>query len=680
MNTNEVLIFASLALSLCSMAAAVHYYLKNRKSQNYRFYSARHGYNIQESKLIHDVENLNSILEALPFPLWKRRSNLSIYYCNPAYSRMVEEKAEKVLEAESLEITSYSRQLAEKAISSKHQEQERRHIVINGERRLYKFTEMPTRNNSETIGYAYDISEIDTVENELSRYVSAQSDLLESSASAMAIFASDTKLKYYNNAFMHLWDLEDKFLNNAPTYSEILEILRERRRLPEQINFPAFKQTHLKWFTNLISPHEEFFYLPNGTTLRVIVIPHALGGLLFAYEDMTDRLALERSHNTLLSVKQVTLDNLFEGVAVFGEDGKLQLSNPVFAKIWKMSEAFLSSQPHIGEVLDSARNLYNFDGRWEDFRRRLIVEIMESRVLTSSLRERTDGSFIQCSHIPLPDGAVLVACLDVTDSYKVERSLREKNEALQAADKLKTRFLANISYELRSPLTSINGFTELLQQAYVGALNHKQLEYIQAIHESSLRLRLLIDDILDIATIEAGYMNLRVKPFEIEPMMKYVVDLMTPRIKNSGADFGLDYPNDIGFMSGDERRIRQVLTNILEWLFENSQIGATIKLGAREMNQDNVVFFVENNKSSFSFDETTDIFKDFLEIISDIKATEPSMQSLGLLLAKYLAEMHRGKIKAFSKPEGGIYIEFSFIRHHPDLLRARELATSETVH
>src|SRR5439155_7900870 len=98
--------------------------------------------------------------------------------------------------------------------------------------------------------------------------------------------------------------------------------------------------------------------LPDDRTLGVSVSPHPLGGLIFVYEDVTDRLALERSYNTLIEVQRETLDNAFEGIAVFGSDGRLKLHNPAYRKIWDLSEADLAGEPHVGDRREQIRDFF----------------------------------------------------------------------------------------------------------------------------------------------------------------------------------------------------------------------------------------------------------------------------------------------------------------------------------
>ena len=143
---------------------------------------------------------------------------------------------------------------------------------------------------------------------------------------------------------------------------------------------------------------------------------------------------------------------------------------------------------------------------WQALRR--AVTAIDSREAISGRLERRDGSVVDCTTVPLPDGATLVTFQDVTDSVNVERALRERNEALEDADKIKIDFVHHVSYELRSPLTNIIGFVHLLGDPATGPLAPKQREYLDYITVSTNTLLALINNILDLATIDAGRMQL----------------------------------------------------------------------------------------------------------------------------------------------------------------------------
>ena len=347
----------------------------------------------------------------------------------------------------------------------------------------------------------------DEVIADLARHVEAHADVLENVAVAVAIYGPDTRLMFHNTAYARLWDVEPDYLNTHPLISEELEHLRERRRLPEFVDFRAFRDDQKRLFTSLMQPQEDLVHLPDGRTLRKRVAPHPFGGLLFTYEDVTDSLTLERNYNTLIEVQSRTLDNLYEGVALIGADGRLKLCNPAYVRLWRLHDDDVEGEPHIADLVDKSRELFEeSDGDWDAMRERVIGR-MTAREPRRSRLERTDGSVLESAIVPLPDGMVLLSYIDVTDRFRVERVLRERNDALQAADELKTEFIANVSYKLRTPLNTIIGFSEILNGDMFGELNERQAEYSAGILKSSEELLELINDILDL-----GRWRLRAAP------------------------------------------------------------------------------------------------------------------------------------------------------------------------
>lgn len=616
-----------------------------------------------------DLKNYSTIINMAPYPIWQRDATLALRYYNLSYGEAVEDISEKSDGSEPPELDKKTRAMAKQAFETAKEVSDRRYIVINGERRLYDIIELPVPEERISVGFAIDISELEELKEDLARHISAQDDLLESSASAMAIYGADMRLKSFNYAFAALWKLDEVWLDSQPTYGEILELLREKRKLPEQANFQLFKQQQIKLFTGLLEPHEEFFYLPDGKALRVIAIPHALGGILFAYEDVTDRLALERSYNTLIAVQRETLDNLHEGVAVFGEDGRLKLSNPGYLSLWHIDAEMARTEPHIRDIVEKCKALFVHED-WETFKQRHIQKF-QSREFISQQFERTDGKVIDWRKIPLPDGATLITYLDITDSTVVERSLRERNEALQDADRLKSEFLANVSYELRSPLTSISGFSEMLRQEYFGPLSDKQKEYVEGIHQSSQHLMQLINDILDLASVEAGYMRLEVSKFDIHAMMKSVLSLIKERAKQYDLKIKFECSSRIGKMVADETRIKQILFNLLSNAIKYSEAGNTITMGAKEAEGDEILLWVKDQGQGIRSEEQEAVFSNFYKGKNQEgtrgKTGQRTGTGLGLSIVKSFIELHGGKVSLHSELGKGSRFECVLQRNNPQL-------------
>jgi len=624
----------------------------------------------QENKnLKSELKNLSTIVNMAPYPIWQRDVDLGVCFYNLSYGEAVEEVADKSEGGEAPELDKKVKAMARQAMDSGKSVSERRYVIVGGERRLYQITEMPVPEEKISVGFAVDMSEIEVLKEDLARHISAQDDLLESSASAMAIYGADMRLKSFNYAFVSLWKFDEIWLDTQPTYGEILELLREKRRLPEQANFQLFKQQQIRLFTDLIEPREEFFYLPDGSSLRVIAIPHALGGILFAYEDVTDRLALERSYNTLIAVQRETLDHLHEGVAVFGEDGRLRLSNPGYLSMWHLDEDMAHAEPHVSDVVEKCKPLFQYDD-WENFKQQQIERI-QARTFMSQHVERSDGKVVDWRKVPLPDGATLITYLDITDSTLVERSLRERNEALQEADRLKSEFLANVSYELRSPLTSISGFSDMLRQQYFGSLSDKQKEYVEGIHQSSQHLMQLVNDILDLASVEAGYMRLEVSKFDVHTMMKSVLSLIQERAREFNLTVKFDCPARIGKMTADETRIKQILFNLLSNAIKYSGAGNIITLGAREAGTDAIVLWVEDVGHGIPSEEQEAVFNKFYkgknQEATRGKTGQRSGTGLGLSIVKSFIELHGGHVELHSQMGKGARFECHLQRHNPEL-------------
>jgi signal transduction histidine kinase len=599
---------------------------------------------------------LRAVLNALPLPIWRRDGgDLALVDCNTAYAAAVD-ATPAVAVAEGREIasgglTARGRALAERVRATQIAQSESQHIVINGSRRLVEFTEVPLPGDGGLIGYARDYTDVESVQAELARHIAAHADVLENVATAIAIYGPETRLKFYNTAFSTLWRLEEEWLDTEPTLGEVLERLRERRRIPEYADFRAFKKQQLAMFTSLIEPDEALLHLPDERTLRHFVSTHPFGGLTFIYEDVTDKLALERLYNTLIEVQRETLDNLYEAIAVYGSDGRLKLSNPAYGKIWQIDPEDLQGEPHVGDIVEKTRAFFDDGGDWPALKSRIMARVT-ARVLSSGQLERSDGSTLQAASVPLPDGNILLTYLDVTDSTRVQRALRERNEALETAGRLKSEFIANVSYELRTPLNAIIGFAEILTNQYFGELNPRQLDYSRGILDSSHRLLSLINDILDLATIEAGYMMLETENIDIHTLMASVLALTRERARKQSINLEFDCAHDLGALNADERRLKQALFNLISNAIKFTPAGGTIRLGARRDNG-GVQLTVADNGVGIPTEDQARVFEKFER--GNPQARQ-SGAGLGLSLVKSFIELHGGHVEILSQANKGTTI------------------------
>jgi signal transduction histidine kinase len=615
----------------------------------------------------HSEAVLERFIDRLPVPLYRRDRNLNITWCNRAYAEMTGLESNKdpeklrLAEIETGMTRDAGRRLAAEARRSGNLEEDIRHYVYNGQRRALRVTELPSGDDDGLIGFLRDVTDIEEKDGELRRHIDANAEVLNNLSTAITIYGSDQRLNYHNEAHSRLWGLSEDWLAGRPTYGEVLDRLREDRKLPEVTDFPAFKSALLQNFTDLLQTQEDVLYLPDGRVLRNVISPHPFGGLLVLAEDITDSLALERSVNTLTAVQRETLDNLYEGVAVFGSDARLKLFNAAYARLWNLNASELISEPHIATIVEATRQWLEDPDAEEDWETQQLAfqAQVTSRENLAGRMERPDDTVIDYTSVALPDGNKLFTYLDVTDSVAVERALRERNLALEAADQIKSEFLASVSYELRTPLNVIIGFAEVLVYQHFGELNEQQLEYGQDILNSSQQLLSLINDILDLASIEAGRLVLEPSEIDVQNLLESVVALARERAQRGQLTLAMEFDENADTLHADEKRIKQVMFNLLTNALKYTDPGGKVSVGVRR-NGDWMSFYVSDTGVGIAEEDREIVFDSFRQ---GRRANFEHSAGLGLSLVKRFVELHHGTIELTSELGTGTTITINLPVH-----------------
>lgn len=603
-----------------------------------------------QNNLEHEIKKYGAVLGAVTYPVWIYSASGEVVWCNDAYAHILGVSPDNVLmEKREVLFTTPKRKgkvgkpvkiLVEDALSTGQTQTEPKHVIIGGDRKMMRVTLIPLSHLDIVVGQAQDISREEEIETRSERNMAANRELLEQLRTAIAIFDGEQKLEFYNSSFAQLWRLEEGWLNSHPKLGDILERLRETRRLPEQVDFKRYKQGWLELFTSQIGPKEDMTYLPDGSVLRTLVVPHPLGGLLMTFEDVTSGLELESSYNTLMAVQRETLDGLTEGVAVYGSNGRLALWNPSYATMWQLNPEDLQGNLHVTQIIDRCKKFFP-EETWDKDRDQMTREFFVREDRKGEIR-RTDGRIIHFISIALPDGGTMITFHDVTDTVRVEEALREKATALETAERLKLDFLANVSYQLRTPLNAIIGFNEILDKEYFGELNVRQKEYTKGLGEASEQLMNLINDILDLSTIEAGYMTIVKEPVNVATMLTALYDLTQEWARGQRIEVTLTLADDIGMADLDERRIKQGLLNLLRNAIAYTPAGGRITLSATKLN-DQLALSVIDNGPGIAPEDQTRIFKPF-EKTAAHREEGRGGAGLGLSLVQNIVTLHGGNI------------------------------------
>jgi len=594
---------------------------------------------------------LTALIEAAPMPMWYRGPDLRLLMVNTAYVHAVEGRdAEDVVSrgVELVDGAGLGGPLANAAIARDTQEPQSAAMpaTIAGARRMLRLHDVPLPTGG-IAGFAVDIEELERARGGLKRFAEAQRAMLDRMSAGVAQFGSDRSLVFCNQPFRRLFAMKNEWLADRPEFDRVLERMREARKLPDVRDFPHWKAERREWFTAPEAVEESWSI---GTThLRVVAQPLPEGGLLLIFEDQTQQLELQREHGEMQQVRTATLDSLAEAVAVFGK-GRLQLWNRKFRQVWGFEDGFLDGHPQIATIVKAAGGKLVNAARAEIIGDLIRLAAKDRQQRGSSITF-ANGRHFDIAAVPLPDGNALVTMLDTTDRQRVERALRDRNEALEAADRVRTAFVANMSYELRTPLTSIKGFGEMLQGGFAGKLSADGKEYVEAILMSVDRLGGLIDDVLDLTQSEGQ--PIERETVDIELAATSAADVIAPLAKGKAIDLVIEDAGTAGVVLGDARRLRQTVEHLLRHAVSHTPEGGRVLLHL-DGNARVARVIVSDDGPGMAPEAVARAFDRFAQVGTS-RGGDRAL-GLGLPLAKQFVEAHGGRIELISEPGQGTLV------------------------
>ncbi|WP_235919205.1 sensor histidine kinase [Aureimonas psammosilenae] len=599
------------------------------------------------------ITTLQALCDDLDVAVWLRNREGRLAWVNRAYAAAVEASDPQDAVRRQVEfLGERDRATIAATVAAKGHVRERLSAVVDADRRNFSVVE--AAGPLGTGGAAIDVSEAEAVRMELRQTAANHSQTLDQLTTAIAKFDDKTLLVYHNAAFQKLFGLTSVYLDGHPDQVSMMDHLRSRGVLPEDRPLRELKNEILAAY-RATQPTETLWHLADGRTLRVFASPAPQGGATWIFEDLTEKLELESRLNALVRLQGETLDYLNEAVSVFGPDGRLRLSNPSFAELWGMTPEFVQAKPHIkaiGKAVDVAI-LAPANGEpgidWTGFVRAVTAFDEGERRNQSGEFQLSDGRIQSYGIVPLPNGQTMLTFTDMTDARRAERMLRERNDALEMADRVKTDFVKHVNYELRSPLTNIIGFSALLRAAETGPLNDRQAEYLDYISVSTAALMTIVNDILDLASIDAGTMDLEISEVEIDKAAEKAVEGIGDRLRENDLSVALDVARAGRSFRADEHRVVQVLFNLLSNAANFAPTGSVIDLVAERQGND-VLFKVRDRGPGIAPDQIARIFGRFE---ADPVGGRHSGAGLGLSIVKSFVELHHGAVDVQSSREGG---------------------------
>ncbi|MBX3480775.1 MAG: PAS-domain containing protein [Caulobacter sp.] len=586
---------------------------------------------------------LASFLDGQGEPAWIAAADGAVQWGNRQWLEAVGAQSLADAVARKLSFDPEADDLAREAAESGERRETVKRITILGRRRAFRVRAVPLEGGDVALT-ARDLTEAEDIRETLKRHVAAHDETLNHIAEAVAIFSQNRRLSFHNAAFAQLWALEPAWLAEHPTHGEILDRLRQRRRLPETADYAGWKAAELARYESLKAQPDDLWSLPDGRTLRVVHQPHPLGGVLLLFSDITDELKLKARYNAFIQVQQATLDKLNDAVAVFGSDGLMRLHNEAFANFWNIPVEDLNGAVDFEGVAERCLPRLHDQVFWTELKGRIADPDPKARAPASGEVRTSDGRIVAWQSRPLPDGATLIAFADITDTRQLESALAARESALDEAERLKREFVGNVSYELRTPLTTIIGYSELLERMGE-ALPERARGHLAAVRAAGAQLGRSIDDVLDIAAIDSGEIALEVADVRVCDLLAETAERWSRHAESGQIILSVDCGDQVGLIRGDPRRFAQVLDHLVENGVRQTPPGGTVTLTA-ERALGEVRISVADTGRGIPFHVQAHIFDRFV-------GRDRGGPGLGLALVKALVELHGGWVALESEPGAG---------------------------
>ena len=599
-----------------------------------------------------DFTALVGLIEAAPMPMWFRGPDGALRLVNSAYVRAVGGVSAETVVAAGAELVEVvdGQSAAQVAIAAAAKRQPVERMVaatIGGQRRALRVSDLPLGDEG-VAGYAVDVEDMEELARSFRAFREAQRSMLDQLSAGVAQFDAKRQLTFANQPFQRIFALTPAVMLNPPPFERLLDLARDAGRVPEARDFPVWRREKAAWFA-ASEAQEEAWTLADGTHLRLVAQPMPDGGLLLIAEDRTEQLRLSATRDTLLRTRTATFDSLFESVAVFGPDGKMQLWNRRFAADWGLDAQMLDDHPHADALLERIAARLKRPAQAKAVGDAIRAATLD-RKQSGGRAVLADGRTLEFAGVPLPDGNGLLTVLDITDSQKAADALKERNAALVEADAVKTRFLATMSYEFRTPLTSIGGFAELLEAGLGGELSEAGRDYVAAIRASVERLGEQIESVLDLSQSEAGMLPLAREEIELLPFVTKLVEERGPRIREAGLTLDLRGDKGAGRIAGDRRRLGRALGHVLDNAIAATPPGGRILVELSRGKKAARIVISDNGPGMDPAALARAL--DGMKLSADGKAME-RRQGVGLPLARQLVEAHGGKLELLSEPGQG---------------------------
>jgi PAS domain S-box-containing protein len=491
-----------------------------------------------------------------------------------------------------------------------------------------------------------DVTALVRAEAEAERRAGLLRTMLDNNSSGILLYDSQHRLAAFNRLAAEMMALPELDSLVGRHFQEILDLQRARGNLgPGEAGEERWNR--LRGLDRRL-PHRDRRVTGDGRVLNYASDPTPDGGFVISLTDVTALARAQQEAAERAAILGVMLGNIRHGIILFDRAGRLVARNDKLAEMLHLPPALLQPGVTLAEMVEALRARGEY-GQGEEAAR-VAEEIVSRRrdISSRDIRRRPDGRVHEVVSDPTPDGGFVVTYTDVTEDRRIRDELEAARAAAEAANLAKSRFLATMSHELRTPLNAVIGFSEVLR---ADAPPEQTEEFARAIQEAGRHLLSLIDDILDVTRAESGQLPVSLEPVALGSLLAGVERMLRPTAEKAGLSLALYLPPDPPRLRADERRLRQVLINLVNNALKFTPAGGSVSLSASR-GEEGVTIEVADTGIGIAPADLSRVFEPFTQIDSQLARRYPGA-GLGLYLCRVLAEAQGASLSLESEPQRG---------------------------
>ncbi|MEQ9172873.1 MAG: PAS-domain containing protein [Rhodospirillales bacterium] len=503
-------------------------------------------------------------------------------------------------------------------------------------------------------GVGRDLTRENAAETALKTNVSLLQATLDATADGILVSSLDRQLQAFNQRFIEMFAVPGDLIAARDGW-KVRDWIASLAEEPD-VFFADVERIYTE-------PDKEFrttLKLKDGRIIERYTRPQYLGdaivGRVISFRDATDRIRTAEELHSQKTLLETVFRDVPDAMVLVDADRRIRMCNPAFTRMFGYAVDDVIGRT--AEFLYESDDVYKRDGcsrieaAGDDILPPYIVsyrhkggDVFPGETVGSSLRAKNNDII-----------GFIAVIRDVGARMKAETERLEALELAEAANRAKSAFLANVSHDLRTPLNAVLGFAEIIKQQLLGPVGHpKYVEYAEDIRDSGAYLLDLVNDLLDISTIEAGQRAIRRETIRLGPFFAECVKAATAQISR-GATVSVDMDDKLPSIKADRRAMKQVILNLLSNSLKFTPPEGRIVITARRDGK-RWLFSIADTGKGIPKESLKDITQAFERGQSSAYATADGT-GLGLAIARSLVELHGGELTIDSEVGKGTEVAF----------------------